>query len=128
MKRSTKIIFTILLFALVTVLCSCSVFIYGNSRFEGGEALDEELLSKIENDIHNNVHATEDTVSELPTESHSESRVESDTTVYWTSSGSVWHTRRDCSYIKNSENIHSGTTEDAISNGKKQLCSSCQKH
>ena len=104
MKRSTKIIFTILLFALVTVLCSCSVFIYGNSRFEGGEALDEELLSKIENDIHNNVHATEDTVSELPTESHSESRVESDTTVYWTSSGSVWHTRRDCSYIKNSEN------------------------
>ena len=132
MKRSIKIVIMILSFALVTALCSCSIFTYDKSRFEGGEPLDEELISRIESELSEKDELTEDTSSgmtvESEHESESESDVESGVTVYWTSNGTVWHTRRDCSYIKNSENIFSGTENDAISNGIKQLCSNCQKH
>ena len=121
---------------------------YDNSRFEGGETLDNELLSKIENDIHGQSQTSESQTSESQTSEsqtsepqtsesiHSDSPIESNTegnndsgsTVYWTNGGTVWHTRRDCSYIKNSQNVNSGTVDEAISSEKTKLCSSCQKH
>ena len=46
--------------------------------------------------------------------------------VYWTKSGGVWHSSRDCRYIKNSE-VESGSVDDAIAAGKERVCSSCSK-
>lgn len=133
MKHFVKTSSLILSIVFLITLCSCSLFVYDNSRFEGGETLNNDLLSKIENDLRNESQAeesesTEDNQSDLPVESDSEANTDNSTTVYWTGSGSVWHTRRDCSYIKNSDDIFSGTVSEAISKGKKKLCSSCQKH
>ena len=130
MKNFVKVISLILVVFSISSLCSCSVFTYDKARFEGGETLDEELLSKIENDLHNGDHTSEETTIDPPHNSAEESGQETQedsSIVYWTSSGTVWHTKRDCSHIRNSQNVISGTVEEAISSGKKQLCSSCQK-
>lgn len=47
-------------------------------------------------------------------------------TVYWTQNGEVWHTKKDCRYLKNKKVI-SGTNDDAVNAGKSRLCSSCGK-
>ena len=45
--------------------------------------------------------------------------------MYFTASGTVWHTRRECSHIKNSANVQEGTLLYAIEKGKIKQCSSC---
>lgn len=54
------------------------------------------------------------------------SDTEENSIVYWAKSGEVWHTSRDCRYIRNSE-VESGVVEDAMEAGKDRLCSSCGK-
>lgn len=48
-------------------------------------------------------------------------------TVYWTESGSVWHTTNKCRYLKNSKNVLSGSIEEAKEAGKTKVCSGCGK-
>ena len=45
--------------------------------------------------------------------------------VYFTKSGTVWHTRRDCSYLKSASEIIEGTLDDAVSSGKERACTLC---
>ncbi len=76
-----------------------------------------------------NYETNENTLSvdsvEITTEKISDA--EQTNTVYWTKSGSVWHTRSDCYHIKKSSNVFSGTLDEAIEAGKEKLCSSCGK-
>ena len=46
-------------------------------------------------------------------------------TYYWTESGGVYHKYRDCRYLKDSEDVKSGTVLTARTNGKERLCSEC---
>ena len=46
-------------------------------------------------------------------------------TVYYTESGSVWHTARDCSALKHSTNVVCATREQAESEGKNRACKKC---
>lgn len=48
------------------------------------------------------------------------------TPVYWTENGGVYHLFRDCSYIKSSAEVISGTVEEANDAGKSDACSRCQ--
>ncbi len=48
-----------------------------------------------------------------------------DVTVYYTKSGSVWHTTRDCSALKHSTNVVCATREQAESEGKYRACKKC---
>lgn len=50
-----------------------------------------------------------------------------DGTVYWTKSGSVYHSHEDCSHLRNSKSVLSGTVEEAEAAGKPRLCSTCAK-
>ena len=45
--------------------------------------------------------------------------------VYFTESGTVWHTKRDCSHIRNSASVIEGTLSEALDKGKGKQCSSC---
>ena len=76
--------------------------------------------------------AFDETEGEKATESKSVTEHESATEsseigiVYWTKNGTVWHNRKECGHIKNSEAI-SGTVDEAKEAGKTRLCSSCAK-
>lgn len=51
----------------------------------------------------------------------------SDSTVFWTESGGVWHLFNNCSHLKRSKMIYYGTVEEAIEAGKEKVCSTCAK-
>ncbi len=49
------------------------------------------------------------------------------TTVYWTESGTVFHTHDDCGHLANTENLLTGSSAAAIEAGKTRLCKTCEK-
>lgn len=148
MKRFIKILLATCLLASCILQCSCSLFLYDNSRFSGGEALNDRLTSEIKNELFSsgvvserppeeestdlkNDGTTETTEDKTPASSDndnsSETEISQQDVVYWTKSGSVWHSYADCGHIKNSNNIISGSVEEAVSEGKSHLCKSCEK-
>ena len=46
-------------------------------------------------------------------------------TVYYTESGSVWHKSADCSALKKSQNVLTGTQTQAEEAGKERACKKC---
>ncbi len=44
---------------------------------------------------------------------------------YWTPSGTVVHIRADCPSLARSNNVASGSLEDALAHGKARVCKSC---
>jgi hypothetical protein len=81
--------------------------------------------SIIESEVENNSQSEQNNTE-------SEELVESETVdksklVYWTKGGSRWHLFIDCYHIKDSENIISGTEEEAIEAKKEKVCSNCAK-
>ena len=48
-------------------------------------------------------------------------------TVYWTASGTVYHTHDDCGHLKNTKDLLTGSSATAIENGKTRLCKTCEK-
>ncbi|MBE6684891.1 MAG: hypothetical protein E7592_04505 [Ruminococcaceae bacterium] len=59
-------------------------------------------------------------------DSTKQDHTKTDNTVYWTKGGGVYHLYEDCSYIKSSSEILSGTLEEALETGKSGVCSRCQ--
>jgi len=47
--------------------------------------------------------------------------------VFWTASGTVYHTHDDCGHLKNTADLLTGTAAAAIENGKTRLCKTCEK-
>lgn len=47
-------------------------------------------------------------------------------TVYWVKNGKVWHTSKNCSSLSRSKDIISGTTDQALNNGKERACKKCE--
>lgn len=45
--------------------------------------------------------------------------------VYWSPYGHKYHTSVDCSHLNNSEQLTEGTVQQAIENGREELCKSC---
>ena len=48
-----------------------------------------------------------------------------DGVMYFTENGSVWHRDRECSSLKRSTNVLSGTVEEAEAKGKAAPCKRC---
>lgn len=150
-KRITKTLLMTCLVAICFLQCSCSLFLYDNTRFSGGEILNDNLIDEIKSELfasdtkseQQSVEDSSDLKKEDKTENTEGVFIESDASsdndqtsetestngevVYWTKSGSVWHSYSDCGHIKNSNNVISGTVEEARSAGKSNLCKSCEK-
>lgn len=119
-------------FLLMTSLSSCSFFDTDN-RFVGGELLDDDMMSEIKEEIFGSeiestgdIDIEESSVNDDETLDSEENNEVYDGPVYWTKSGSVWHTYEDCGSLKNSNNVFSGSVDEAIESGKKKLCSRCE--
>ena len=143
MKKIYKVI---LIFIAVTLLMTSFVacdFDESRNHLSGGDILDREKMSEIKNEIISNMftETSQSNVAEIE-ESNNESisssnEQENENTenekneekVYWTKSGSVWHLKKDCRYLKNTNpsNILSGSVEEAKEAGKGKACSSCGK-
>ena len=119
----------ILAFALISVILfstsSCAEKVVTNTEYYGGESMNAEILSHISESIFNEMtSAAEETSSENTDEISSDNH---DGIYYWTDGGSVYHKWADCGHIKNSQDVKSGSRDEAILSGKEKLCSSCEK-
>ena len=55
-----------------------------------------------------------------------ETKPEADEDIYyWAQKGGVWHSVSNCGYLAHTDNVQSGTLEQARQAGKKRACSSC---
>lgn len=119
MKRiSSKIPYpfiTALIMVLSAILTSCANTEYSDPVFSGGETLTPEIMES----IRDHIYASETEKYPVVTDGNG------NPVVYWVSGGSVWHYNPDCSSIRNSSGVISGTAEDAVSAGKAHPCSKC---
>ncbi len=99
------------LLLLLAALLLCSFASCNQKSFNAGEPLTAEELEALKN--------------QLAEEEEEEEEEPFDGTVYWLSSGSVYHKKKSCYHIKDKENVQSGTEEDALAAGKKSACKSC---
>lgn len=138
---------------LTLLLCACN-FDESTGNLQGGDLLDANRISEIKEDVlateetattetdfesitteqEESEEKTNDTDSTSQTQTQQNSGSTSDTdnveigeTVYWTEGGGVWHLYRDCGHLKNSQNVLSGTVEEAENAGKDHVCSTCNK-
>jgi len=98
-----------------------------HEKTESSESQDNTESSKI-NEESSTKHDQEESSTKHDQEESStkHDHEESDTPVYWTENGGVYHLFRDCSYIKSSAEVISGTVEEANDAGKSDACSRCQ--
>ena len=104
----------------------------GETESEGGATEEySDMNTDVPTEKDNGTEVTEER-SEVVSETVSVTETEADSydesaTVYWTKSGSVWHTTDKCHHLKKSKSIESGSVEEAIEAGKSKVCSSCGK-
>lgn len=105
---------------LSAVLISCSTYSSGDSGFYTGDTLTPEAVESIWLAISEREAAESEKYP--PTTDESGAAV-----LFWTSNGKVWHASAECSSLKRSTNINSGTIEEAEAAGKQRACSVCAK-
>lgn len=144
MNRIKSILFVFSIIFSVINLAACMEILPYNGYFDGGEILDDELMSEIrskyivEGTTENNNKSSDSSLeSELNSVSNTvettdtagttiESTEENPGVAFWTENGEVYHTKNTCGYLKN-KSYMTGTIQQAIESGKERLCSSCGK-
>ena len=93
---------------MLCLICSCSPEIIPKNT---GVKADEELLEQIKKEL----------------EEKKQPILAEEGDVFWTPSGSIWHTTYECGSWARSEVILHGTVEEAKIMGKEKLCTRCEK-
>ena len=126
MKITNKIISIVLLVFLVATMFACG-FDESKHNLSGGELVDDERISAIQNEIlseDTNIDDAEDTDKEIDS-SILEEYPDSGKIVYWTESGDVWHKSTSCTHIKDNSELLAGTVTEAVETGKTRPCARC---
>ena len=125
----------LLMTVLLLVLPSCAP----SNDFQGGRPITKEDLESISASLFTTAADPEDiqttepsdaavtTVTDTDTTSDTEpSETGSADTVYWLTTGSVYHLDLNCSHIAGKENVNHTTIQEAEENGRR-LCKTCEK-
>lgn len=108
---------------LVLLLCGCAS---EGSGFDVTETVTPEQIRSMLESAEESLRAAETTTLLLPQTSEPETAVVSDAeTVYWSPSGSVWHTDPACASLKQAKSVLSGSVADAEAAGKARVCRIC---
>lgn len=97
-----------------------------HEKAESSESQDNTESSKTNEESSTKHDQEESSTKHDQEESSTKHDHQESTPVYWTENGGVYHLFRDCSYIKSSAEVISGTVEEANDAGKSDACSRCQ--
>lgn len=117
-RKMTAVVLVCLVLSLA--LTSCSTYSSGDTGFYTGDTLTPEAVESIWLAISEREAVESEKYP--PTTDESGAAV-----LFWTSTGKVWHASAECSSLKRSTNINSGTIEEAEAAGKQRACSVCAK-
>ena len=129
----------LLMTVLLLVLPSCAP----SDGFTGGRPITKEDLASVSASLFNttaepeSVQAPDSSSAETttPPDTDTDTETTSSTeggetdptdTVYWLSTGSVYHLDRNCSHIAGKENVNQTSVQEAQDNGRR-LCKTCEK-
>ncbi len=104
------------LFLLVVIIltCACSFSACrARAEFSGGETLSAEEAQEL--------------LASLQKGTGEETVQQDDLYYYVAGSGTVFHSDASCGYLKNSQNVQTGTFAQVQTAGKEKLCSACAK-
>lgn len=111
------------LLGFAVILSGCSEYSSSGGDFHAGETLTPARLAEISESI---AAGSEKTGTTTPKETKPpDTDGEGNIIVYWTKSGSVWHSARACGSLANSTAVESGTVEQAERAGKSRACQRC---
>ena len=120
-----------LLLAAALGLCTCVLMACrGKPAFDAGEELSAEELEALRVSLQEKEEGSDGASDSQNTPADqnppSDGGFEENKSVfYYTESGEVYHSDRDCSHLKKSDNVKSGTIDQAEQAGKTRLCSDC---
>lgn len=121
-----KALISLLVVIMVLTLASCDNGKTMKVEYNGSELSVSEINSILESSLEKN---TEDIASiEVLPYKETIAEIDAADTVYFTESGTVWHTEKTCHYANQGKVLYYGTQEDAISAGKTRICSGCNKN
>lgn len=122
----------LLMTVLLLVLPSCGT----SDDFKGGRPISKEDLESVSASLFTTAAEPEDEQTATPpTDETTASDTDTDTepaetdptdTVYWLTTGSVYHLDPNCSYIAGKENVNETSLQEAEENGRR-LCKTCEK-
>ena len=120
---------------IAAVLCICICALIGcedKLDLDGDGKLSAEELEEIRDSLQQNPGASDpDQDERLPQENQTpptdNENEENKTVFYYTDSGEVYHSNRECGHLKNSKNVNEGTLSQIQAAGKTRLCSACAK-
>ncbi len=118
---SRKIALLTLLIAIMAIFCHCDSGDNELIEYDGRLLTVDEIKAMMKESIETEPDPTIRLVC-------FDGEVEEEARVYWTSGGSVWHTRLMCGYLSKEGDIYYGTKEQAISEKKERCCSACEKY
>ena len=117
---------------LLLVLPSCGA----SDDFKGGRPITKEDLESVSASLFTTAAEPEDEQTATPpTDETTASDTDTDTepaetdptdTVYWLTTGSVYHLDPNCSHIAGKENVNESSVQEAEENGRR-LCKTCEK-
>ena len=119
--RRLLMIAAALLFAIAGT--GCSTRYVKQNAFPRAVPVTPEILEEISRELFESTE-TEPVVSESLS-SETAVPLPEDSTVYWLAGGKVCHTTVSCRYIKDREDVLTGTLADARRVGKGDVCSVC---
>ena len=102
--------FALVLLIVLLLLSSCDSK-DGNGRYTGILA-NKDVVSSIKQELEDKENSL------LATESD----------VFWTPSGTLWHFDYKCTYLSNSKTIYHGSLEEARLEGKEKACTRCARN
>ena len=97
---------------LLLVLPSCGA----SDEFKGGRPITKEDLESVSASLFTTAAEPEDEQTATPPTD----------TVYWLTTGSVYHLDPNCSHIAGKENVNQTSVQEAEANGRR-LCKTCEK-
>ena len=117
---------------LLLVLPSCGA----SDDFKGGRPITKEDLESVSASLFTTAAEPEDEQTATPpTNETTASDTDTDAepaetnptdTVYWLTTGSVYHLDPNCSHIAGKENVNESSVQEAEENGRR-LCKTCEK-
>ncbi len=90
--------------------------------FDAGKPLSAKELEALRHSLEN-----ADDKADEPTDDANAPLDENKTIVYYIGTSEVYHSNRECSYLKKSENVNEGSLEQAKIAGKTRLCAACAR-
>ena len=124
MKPSRCFFICCMVYLLIFSLAACNTHGLLSDDFDMGDTVTPEELLEISREIFTE---TEAPTAKPEAEPNEEATLAKGAIVYWLTTGSVYHAQKDCHHLSKAayENIHEGTVQKALDEGKERLCSSC---